>query len=167
MENTKGQSKFVCGNFEVGISLLDDIRKVQPESLLEYILDGITQKLQRKPASDWEKDAAGYKKRPKDFKRNSLLFSEDSAENMASLFGDAVGNVATITVVEYIPNVAESKFTEEKGIVKAKGGDEDRLASLAEAVGYDGEELDEENMEFLAAIRAYLKAERAKAIAGI
>jgi len=56
------------------------------------------------------------------------------------------------------------KFTEEKDIVKSKGGDEYRLQALADAVGFDGDELVTDNLAFLGKIREYLKAERAKTI---
>lgn len=166
MEKTTLQKaeSFVCGNFNVKLELDESLAELA-EKVRVVLLNGATQILQRKPASEWEKKSAGYSKRPTTgFSRDDIKFSAEFAESMENIFNDAVEGIALTSVEEYVPNVKEAKFTEEKDIVKSKGGDEYRLQALADAVGFDGDELVTDNLAFLGKIREYLKAERAKTL---
>jgi len=162
MKTLKAESTF--GNFKwVAQAEVED-------AVLEILANlGLLQVLQRSPASTAEKLMAGYgKKRPTDFKRSSIAFSEANAEILTKAMEAAelevgelkvkLGIVAEVT--EHIPGEgAEYKYVREKAQVAKKAGDEAKLLKLAEVVGYDEEDVElltVENIEFLKAIRKYL-----------
>lgn len=121
------------------------------EQLLVLAEAGLLQLMQRSPATAAEKELAGYgDKRPKDFKRNSIDFSEASAAILAKHLGKVVVEADGTTgedgkevagaksdlnilveVVEHVPNSgAEPKYKAEKDFVKLYlGSNGGKLAS--------------------------------------
>jgi hypothetical protein len=51
---------------------------------------GLTQDLQRKPSSAWEKAEVGFDKRPSGFQRNTIAYSPESAERLIETFRKAL-----------------------------------------------------------------------------
>lgn len=145
-----------------------------PEQLVPVLLPFAALQLQqRSPSSTAEKAMAGYEKRPKGFERDSIGFTEELAKVLAKHMStlsvetgvDEKGKPiveeleATVTVVEYVPTAAESKFTEEKVIVK-NHQDKDDLAEWA-LVNLKVEVLPAtptEDKEFLGKVREFKKA---------
>lgn len=121
------------------------------EQLIELGKAGLLQLLQRSPATAAEKELAGYgDKRPKEFKRNSIDFSEANAAILAKHLGkvvveadstvDADGKevagaksdlMVLVEVAEHVPNSgAEPKYKAEKDFVKLYlGSNGGKLAS--------------------------------------
>lgn len=129
---------------------------------------GLLQIIQRSPSSAAEKLLAGYEKRPDKFKRDSIPFTEDNAESLRKQLSmvtlDADGDLpelkieVDVAVEQYIANIAESKFTEEKTIVGNHVTKND-LAEWAKAKGLgDVPEKPLEDKEFLAKVREVKKA---------
>lgn len=130
---------------------------------------GLLQILQRSPATAAEKLLAKYDKRPAGFQRNSIPFSEANAIILADELqkpieigenGSKSKVNATVIVTEHVPNASEVKFAAERAKYASKNGDAEKLAKLAEAVGYKGEvgsgKADEAPVEFLAAIKEWV-----------
>jgi hypothetical protein len=120
--------------------------------------------MQRSPSSKAEKSMAGYEKRPDNFKRSMIEFSNEGVKQLSRLLG------APVEIDEDVPNItpviskvefheigkgAEPVYADEKKVV-AKHRDGKTLVKLAEKVGYTGDgELDESNVEFLKSIKAF------------
>lgn len=81
-------SEWTCGNVDVKAELT--LPDGTPTGVATLAVEGLTQILQRKPSSAWEKAEAGYEKRPDGFKRNSIAFSEESADKLVSGFSAAL-----------------------------------------------------------------------------
>jgi len=150
--------KFTCGNYEVRFSMKPEVKF--DESLTPLVHAGITQILQRKPASTWEKTEAGYDKRPEGFKRESIPFSEEAADRMKEVMSDAVENWAIIEVGEYVPEEKVGKFKEEIEIISRHESEDDVETWLADKVGFSGEYVDSDtdsgySLEALKAVNAY------------
>lgn len=128
----------------------------------------ITQVLQRSPSSNAEKAIAGYEKRPDKFKRNSLNFNEGDAETLRKHLESAEIEVGegdekktfklplSVSVEQYVPTVAESKFTEEKAILDRHEKEGDKEEWLLKTVGFKGDDRDEQAV--LVAVREFKKA---------
>lgn len=163
-----GVTTFTFGNFLVEVTLDESvIAGAIPPSLVGYILDGCTQKLQRKPASAVEKALAGYVKRPAAFKRDSIPFSAKGVAMLEASMGEAVSDVATVSVSEYVASVTDAKYTYEKGLIAEKVGAGGSVAAIASKVGFEGEtdgENDGFSTEFLRALRNFVEAARKSAI---
>lgn len=161
-------STFTFGNFLVKIELdADVVKNAIPPSLLGYILDGCTQRLQRKPASAVEKALEGYEKRPAAFKRDSIPFSAKGVALLEATMGEAVADVATVSVTEYVAGVgADPKFTYERNQIRevVEGGKS--LEAIATKAGFEGEtgEVEDLNVDFLRAVRAMMEAARKNAL---
>lgn len=151
------------GNFSVALEA-----EVSEEQLAVLAGFGLLQLAQRSPASKAEKALAGYEKRPEGFKRESIAFSEANAKVLAGFMEDIKVEIGekeqplavAATIAEYVPTAAETKWKEEKAKIASKGGDENKLRALAEAVGYDQPNaalLTVDNLEFCAAIRKWVR----------
>lgn len=158
-------STFTFGNFLVKIELdASVVANAVPESLLGYILDGCTQRLQRKPASAVEKALAGYEKRPTAFKRDSIAFSAKGVSLLEAGMGEAIADVATVSVTEYVPNTTEAKYGYERAQLRESLAMPGKtIEAIAERAKFTGEVFDEEGFdgystEFLQAVRALLKS---------
>lgn len=81
-------SEWTCGNVDVKAELT--LPDGTPTGVAILAVEGLTQILQRKPSSAWEKAEAGYEKRPDGFKRNSIAFSEESADKLVAGFSKAL-----------------------------------------------------------------------------
>lgn len=161
MFNIKTGSRF--GNFAWQASC-----EVSEELAAILLPFAITQILQRSPSSEAEKEIAGYKKRPSGFKRDSLPFSAEDAKTLQKHLqgagvevgeGDEKKSVKlplSVEVVEYIPTAQESKFTEEKAIVKRHEDAGDLEDWLESKVKFDGDASDEQAV--LVAVREFKKA---------
>lgn len=99
----KIQTTWTFGNFS--ITAATDVEGVEnPSPLVKAMLeDGFLQTLQRVPSSraekhvaggDWPKNKKGEPERPKDFKRNSIPYSDETALELAEGFGTSV-NIGT------------------------------------------------------------------------
>lgn len=180
----KKETKFTCGNFLVTFVLLESLAIA--ENLVGLVSAGITQVLQRKPASAWEKAAAGYTKRPDKFERNSIKFSDELATLMQTTMASAivqapeaakaatdtteaveakpaikVSDIATLTVVEYVPEVKAYKFRDEIEIIARHESADDIEAWLEEKCGFDGAYEDSTTesgytLDALNAVKAYV-----------
>lgn len=91
------KTEFNCGNFEVSVDVM--FPDETPVWLQKLGMEGVTQLLQRKPVSDWEKAAAGDswpvgerggRVRPSNFKRDSIPFSTAEAESLEVFCREAV-----------------------------------------------------------------------------
>lgn len=148
------------------------------------IVAGLTQTLQRSPASAAEKEIAGYEKRPEKFSRRDdpkMAFSKESADILAKHLSKVKVEVGrnekdepVYEELELIVEVSENTgsggpayATERKAIAQvavddpAKGTAAERVAKLAAKVGYEGDTegvgADNAPDEFLAAIRAFMR----------
>ena len=131
--------------------------------LVELVYAGLTQILQRKPASKWEKDAAGYDKRPSGFERNTIPFNGRNAEGLQIIMQEAVKAWATVEVCEYVPEVKLGKFKEEIDLIARHESEDDVEEWLASKVGFDGTYEDSTTesgytLEALQAVNAYKRA---------
>lgn len=158
---TEASSRF--GNFQWTAT-----GEISDELVAILLPFAITQILQRSPSSNAEKAMAGYEKRPEGFKRDSIPFNEDNSLKLTEALEAADVEVGegkdaktiplglTVEVTEYVPTVAESKFTEEKAIVDRheKAGDKD--AWLKNTVKFTGDASDEQAV--LVAVREFKKA---------
>lgn len=133
---------------------------------------GLTQVLQRSPASAAEKAMAGYDKRPEKFQRGSILYDEGKAALLKThlegakvdIAGKEQGLAVEITVVQYVPTTAEaSKEAKELHAARVASG---TLAKLAANVGYAGDDImaATPSTAFLSAIQAKLAAIKREAI---
>lgn len=155
------KNQFTCGNFLVVFTLLETLGIVQ--SLVGLVSAGITQILQRKPASKWEKLAAGYEKRPDGFERSSIAYSAEHAESLREIMQEAVKEWAIVEVVEYVPEVKLGKFKEEIDLIARHESEDDVETWLAEKVGFSGDHTDDTtesgySLEALQAVNAYKRA---------
>jgi hypothetical protein len=127
---------------------------------------GALQVMQRSPSSRAEKTLGKYEKRPDNFKRNSIEFSEANAKTLASELSkpveiaDGVEISFTIDEVKFyeIGKGTEPKYVEEKAIIARHVKDGDFLDWLRETVGFsddfDGNHPTEDT-KVLAAVKAY------------
>lgn len=148
-----------------------------PDSLVPMLCAlGALQVGQRTPSSTAEKALAKYEKRPTGFKRDSIPFSEENAEilasNLRSMKVETGRNekdepifatiIAEVVVEQYEGSTADVKMTDERNAY-ARNGAANKLSKLAEKVRFTGEVGDgkAENapVEFLRAIRAWAKAQ--------
>jgi hypothetical protein len=109
--------------------------------------------------------------RKKDWTRNSVDYSADKAGKLQAVFAnlampdDLPALATTAEVLEYIRDVAESKYRDEKAIMSKHESKGDLEEWLAERIGYTAETHGEDgefSVKALGAIRAYIKAELAK-----
>jgi hypothetical protein len=176
----KNEVKFTCGNYLVTV-LLKDVLEVAG-MLVGLVLAGVTQILQRKPASKWEKLIAKYDKRPDGFERASIPFTAEGAKELARIMMDAIvtpavaasegveaskevkiSDIATVFVVEYVPEVKLGKFKEEIDLIARHESEDDVEEWLEKKVGFDGvyEDSTTESgytLEALQAVNAYKRA---------
>ena len=159
--STDKKTSFTCGNFLVSFALLESLAIA--ENLVKLVCAGITQVLQRKPASKWEKQAAGYEKRPSGFERNTIPFSTGAAELLQEIMQEAVKQWATVEVIEYVPEVKLGKFKEEIDLIARHESEDDVEEWLEKKVGFVGDHTDSESesgysLEALQAVNAYKRA---------
>lgn len=155
--------EWVCGNIAVKAEL------ALPEGLNPGVAtlagEGLTQILQRKPSSAWEKVMAGYDKRPEGFKRNSIGYSAKSAEKLEELFNEALpaGVAVEFTMTEHVAgegNAKPSKEAEELW-TQVQGYPQERFAKACAQLGIDPEAGDDE--AGVKACHAYLVEAKRKA----
>lgn len=136
--------EWVCGNVAVKASL------ELPEGLNPGVAtlagEGLTQILQRKPSSAWEKAEAGYEKRPEGFKRNSIAFSAKSAENLEELFNAALpaGVSVEFVMAEHVGGETKPSKEAEALWTQVQGYPEERFAKACVQLGIDPEAGDDE-----------------------
>lgn len=103
---------WTCGNIAVVASV--EVPEGLTKGVETLVKNGITQLLQRKPSSNWEKAEAdrlnlpGWEhedeegkvtlRRPKGFERNTIPFSDASVGNLRKEFGKAVQNLEGVSV---------------------------------------------------------------------
>lgn len=158
MPTVKASSTF--GNFEW--SGHADVTDTQANILMNL---GALQVMQRSPSSRAEKVLGGYEKRPDNFKRNSIEYSEDNAKVLSDELSkpieiaDGVEISFTIDEVKFyeIGKGAEPKFVEEKTIVQRHVKAGDFLDWVRDEVGFKGEvdREPENDTKVLAAVKAY------------
>lgn len=168
-ENKK--TTFTFGNFLVEVALTVSVS----DTLAPYVLDGCTQKLQRKPASAVEKALATNAtskgkpwafptdgKRPKGYKRDSIPFSAEGVALLEVEMGAAVEDVAEVSVTEWVGGESSGvAMALAKAAIEERDGDEEELAALAKRAGYTGDEpLTTENAAFVAKVHERLSALR-------
>jgi hypothetical protein len=128
---------------------------VNDDQLLELAADGLLWQLQRTPSSNAEKAFVG--KRVKGFKRTTIPFTSEGVELLRNhLEANAKGScTCEVAIEEHVPTVVEPKFARAKAVL-----DQmvllDIVEQYATKIGFvdfeDAEELNEENVAFLAAI---------------
>lgn len=140
---------------------------VPQEVLVILAAKGLLQILQRTPASEAEKAMANAlglwsEKRPKDFERKSIPFTEPSATILREHLGgeheieDGVKiNVEIETKYHPLGATAEPKFAQEKIVVARHVKDGDFLDWIRDTVGFKGEVTrdHDENIALLSAVR--------------
>lgn len=171
MSKKENTESFACGNFNVEFELAPELQGL-PDKVKPLLLAGITQILQRKPASKWEKTVAKYDKRPDGFQRNSIPFSAEAAAELAVIAGEAVADFAVVDVTEYVPTVAEGKMKEEIAIFERHEEAGDTRDWLTKKIGFSGEYEDPESesgysQAALRALNAWKRAEEKKRLAEI
>lgn len=170
--------EWVCGNIAVKaeMELPDGI----PPFITRMAGEGLTQVLQRKPSSAWEKAAAGYEKRPEGFKRNSIAYSDASAKELVGFFTAALdvdkesreaGVAITFATSEHVAGESDTKPSKEAETLwtDVQAYPADRFAKAMTQLGLDAEDYDDERA--VKACHAYLveakRAAAAKAKSGI
>lgn len=167
--------KTTFGNFDYAAT-----GTVSDEVAAILVSAGALQVLQRTPSTDAEKKLAGYgKKRPINFKRTDIPYSEDNAAVLRKYLSAAeitTGEDTTealdleITVTEHVSTAADAKLTEERAKYASKTTPESQKA-LMDTVGYAGEygdgTVEGAPMELLRAIRKYTTAKAREAMEGI
>lgn len=158
MKTVKCSSTF--GNFEW--SGHADVTDEQADVLMNL---GGLQVMQRSPSSNAEKVLGDYKKRPENFKRNSIPYSEDNAKVLSAELGKPIEIADGVEISFVIDEVkfyeigkgAEPKYVDEKSIIARHVKEGDFLDWARDVVGFKGE-LDREpenNTAFLAEVKAY------------
>ena len=162
------KTTFTCGNYLVSFKLRDTL--VFDDSLTELVNAGITQILQRKPASRWEKLAAGYEKRPDKFERNSIPFTQSLATLMHTCMSDTVKEWAMIEISEYVLEVKLGKYKEEVEAIARHESQDDVETWLADTIGFSEEYVDSTtesgySIEALKAVNSFKREFLKKALA--
>ena len=131
--------------------------------LVEFASLGGLQVYQRSPSSNAEKTLGKYEKRPDDFKRNSIVFSDANAETLKAALSEEV-KVSDTTKVK-LTNVSVAfheigattapKYVEEKTIAKRHVDAGDFAQWMANTIGFKATVEDVDNVEVLQAIKAY------------
>lgn len=98
----KKVNEWTCGNVSVSASL--EVPDETPAGIATLAIEGLTQILQRKPSSSWEKAEAGYEKRPAGFSRDSIAFTPESAAKLVKGFEAALpkGVVVSFATSEHV-----------------------------------------------------------------
>jgi hypothetical protein len=131
---------------------------------------GLLQILQRSPASEAEKVLAGYEKRPKNFERKEIPFSEANSKTLAKYLGadvtlsdeddKTVGVVKPAVTVKFheIGAASAPKFVEEKQIADkhVKAGDFSQW--MHDTIKFDAVAADLEDETKAAAVLGAIKA---------
>lgn len=136
---------------------------------------GLLQILQRSPASEAEKKLAGYEKRPKDFERKEIPYSEANAQVLAELLGakheidEGIFIQPTLEVKFHeIGAGKEPAYKDEKVIVARHIKEGDFAQWMTDKVGMSGvTAADADKPEVLQAVRTFWKAEYAKKLAAV
>lgn len=171
-EKVSTKTTFTFGNFLVEVELENGVIETLDGAvdLIPYLLDGCTQKLQRKPAGIVEKALAGYTKQRsemgKDWKRTDIPFSPKGVSLIEATFGEAVSDVAIVSASEYVVTTAGESMALAKAAIDEREGDEEELTGLAKRSGYDGDgELTVENEAFVKAVHGRLAKLRSERLA--
>lgn len=157
-DKVSNKTTFTFGNFLVEVELSTEV----PDALKPYVLDGCTQKLQRKPASAVEKALAGYDKRPKGFNRGTEIpFSAKGVSLIEATFGEAVSDVAIVSATEYIPSVGEIKYAREKAQIATSLAAGKTLEDITERIKFVGETTSDDDeteysVAFLVAVKTFM-----------
>lgn len=152
--STFGQSRWV-GHAEVSQAIYDWLAS-----------QGFLWVMQRTPSSNAEKTLAGYEKRPDGFKRSSIPWA-DLEKGLAPLLGKPIDletdDEVKFTINPVIDSVkfheigagVEPKYADEKKAVRKHIDAKDIVTWATDKVGYTGGgDLDENNVEFLKAVKA-------------
>ena len=144
---------------------------VTDEQAVELAKAGLLQIIQRSPASKAEKamanDGKGYEKRPKDFVRSSIPFSDDNAATLGKFLGEKVeiseGDFIKPSVKVIFHEIGAAKepaYAKEKEIVNKHANDlKDIVTWAVDKIGYTGGgELNANNVELLKAVKAFKDA---------
>jgi hypothetical protein len=158
----KVNAKSTFGNFKWVASA--EVSDAQLDILADL---GFLWVMQRTPSSNAEKTLAGYEKRPKDYKRSMIPFSDDNAAKLRSLLSEKVEIADGVAIAPMIQSVlfheigagVEPKYKDEKEIVQRHIDAKDIVTWAVDAVGFTGAgDLDTENVQLLEAVKAYKKA---------
>jgi hypothetical protein len=149
-------TEWTCGNVDVKAELT--LPDNMPAGLATLAVEGLTQILQRKPSSAWEKAEAGYEKRPDGFKRNSIPFSEASADKLITGFEAALpdGVKVEFSTTQHVDGDSVKPSAESKDLwakVRELKGDERKSAFATLMIAVDA--TDDEG---IAACHAHMRA---------
>jgi hypothetical protein len=108
-------NEWICGNVAVKATLDLPECVAEDSGHAKLMVEGLTQILQRKPSSAWEKEEGGYEKRPEGFKRNSIPFRKDSATKLVDFFIAALPKDVSVSfeTSEHIPGDSDKKPSKE------------------------------------------------------
>lgn len=152
--STFGQSKW-AGHAEVSQAIYDWLAS-----------QGFLWVMQRTPSSNAEKVIEGYEKRPDGFKRSSIAWvklESQLAKLLAKPIDLETDDEVKFQIIPVIDSVkyheigagAEPKYADEKKAVKKHIDAKDIVTWATDKVGYTGGgDLDENNVEFLKAVKA-------------
>ena len=143
--------------------------EVSQEELIILGNKGLLHILQRSPASNAEKELGDYEKRPENFLRSSIPYSEANGAVLAKHLGGAHEideDVAITPSIEVsfheIGAGKEPVYKDEKALVAKHVAAGDFAQWMTDVIGYAATAADSEKVEVLRAIRAFLKAKLAE-----
>ncbi len=157
----KTQTSWTMGNFTVSLKA-----ELNEQATAKAVEKGLLWAGQRKSGLDDTLSGVDAKKRKaQGFKRDSVAYSQAMAERLKALFStveldDNVVVETEVTVGEYVPTTADSKFVKETEVMSRHESKGDLEEWLKSTVGYSGDthgEDGEYSKEALGAIRAYAK----------
>lgn len=126
---------------------------------------GVLQHMQRTPATNAEKKLGNFEKRSPDFKRSDINFSDSNEDIFVKEMsakqeienGDVKFTINPVTECWYhdLGATAAPKYADEKRAVQKHIADGDIAEWASEKVGYTGDKLNVENIEFLQAVKTF------------
>lgn len=141
--------------------------EVTEEQAVALANAGLLQIIQRSPASKAEKVLGGYEKRPENFVRSSIEFSEANAETLKKFLGETIeigkgddkiviGKPTVKVEFHEIGATKEPAYAQEKQIVQKHIDAKDIVTWATDKIGYTGGgDLDVSNVELLKAVKAF------------
>ena len=158
MQTVKASSTFGNSKWSAHCDVSDEIAKILQDA-------GFLWFMQRSPSSNAEKVLAGYEKRPEGFKRNSIEYSPEMAEQLKKLLGQPVEIEDDVSITPVIDSVvfheigasAEPKYKDEKSAIARHVKDGNFLDWVRDTVGFKGEvdREPENNVNVLKAVKAF------------
>ena len=137
--------------------------KLTFDQLIQRAAEGLLHVAQRGPASRVEKTIVGYAKRPENFERSSIAYSDTVARQfeaeMAKEIEKEIHLKVSVTASEYEPKARDVAYAEAKKMVKY-AVETKRFSNLVNKAGFKGSVKAEtalDNVEFLQAVEAFRK----------